>query len=142
MQHPSARAARVAEAEGLVSWRNKLVETATAAHFRAAEVGLGRWFDVARQLLAQEDELNGRAETSLAALSELVGRLSARRAHAGALAARGAVIPAELEVLAREAERLLRETPVDLRRAARTVDQYDTAIVHVAARAKGGTAAQ
>jgi hypothetical protein len=111
--------------EGLVPWLDKIEEAARAGRSQTAEVGLAKWGDAAREYLANDAPIAGALEKLLARRDELSGRLSARRAQAAALVARGVPVEASAEQAAREAEQLLRERPTHLARATELVDRYE-----------------
>ena len=64
----------------------------------------------------------------MARREELSGRLSARRAQASALAARGASIDPSAEPAAREAEALLARRPTPLGKAKELVERYESLV--------------
>ena len=74
------------------------------------------------------------AEALLARRDELVGRLSARRAQAASLSARGLVLPTRAEEEARRAEALLRRRPALVDEAARAIEVFEVMVVAIAAR--------
>ena len=78
--------------EGLGPWLAKIEAAATAGRWQAADVGLGKWVDAARDYLANDGKIAGALATVLARRDELSGRLSARRAQAAALASRGVAL--------------------------------------------------
>jgi len=133
------RNARRQDAQGLLPWREKIASTAQAGRWKAADVGLARWFEVANGIIAAEHDVVRAATSAENARSELEGRLSARRAQLGALAARGALASPALEpldALARDAQAALRARPTDLLIAKRLVDRYEASVVDLAARAR------
>ena len=121
----AAQRSRQEVVQGLLPWREKIATAAQAAHWRAADVGLARWLEVARGVLAAEVEVARAAEAAEAKRTELLGRLSARRAQQSALAARGVPASPDLDLVARSAEALLRDRPTDLEKAAREVERYE-----------------
>jgi hypothetical protein len=124
-----ARSARREEARGLVPWRDKIATAASEGRWKAADVGLTRWFEVARGIIAAENGIVQRAAAAEDQRTELEGRLSARRAQASAVAARGRPgAAAGFEELAREAEACLRARPTDLARAAKAVEKYEAQV--------------
>lgn len=119
---------------GLEEWLHKLEGTVEARRFGPADVGLGRFRE---SVLAQREtdvRAAAEAEALLARRGELMGRLSARRAQAAALARRGIVVDPAAEVHARGAEALLRRRPVPIDLAARAVERYEAAVVTAARR--------
>jgi hypothetical protein len=126
----SARSGRQEIILGLRPWREKIAAAAAAGHFRSASVGLTRWLEVARGVLEAEREVVTTARQAEATRTELEGRLSARRAQAAALIARGpgGAASAELDELARKADRALQNRPTDLAEARRQVDRYESAV--------------
>jgi hypothetical protein len=121
---------------GLDEWLRKIEGTVEAHRWSPAEVGLTRWRATAEQYQATDAAAASAAEALLGRRGELAGRLSARRAQAAALGARGAPLDPSVEALAREAEALLRRRPVPLDEAARAVDHYEAAVVATASVAK------
>ena len=119
---------------GLDEWLHKLEGTVEARRWSPAEIGLTRWHATAAEYHATDSGAAADAEALLARRGELAGRLSARRAHAAALAARGLLLAPSFETRAREAEALLRRRPVPIDDAARAVDDYEAAVVALAAR--------
>ena len=119
---------------GLDEWLHKLQGTVEGRRWSPAEIGLTRWRATAEEYYATDGVAATVAEGLLARRGELVGRLSARRAQAAALEARGLVLDPSFEARAREAEALLRRRPVPLDEAARAVDAYDAAVVALNAR--------
>ncbi len=119
---------------GLDEWLTKLAATVEARRWSPAEVGLTRWRATADDYLASDAAAAAGAEALLARRGELTGRLSARRAQAAALGARGLAIDPSHEGRAREAEGLLRRRPVPIDEAARVVEEYEAAVVALAAR--------
>jgi hypothetical protein len=124
----SARAGRQEIARGLAPWHEKIAGAARAGHWKAADVGVTRWMEVARGVLAGQRETIRAANAAVEARTELTGRLSARRAQATAIAARGVLVPFELEQLARDAEATLRERPTDMRKAAQEIEGYEAGV--------------
>ena len=114
---------------GLDEWLHKLEGTAAAGRWSGAEVGLTRWRATAEQYLASSSAAAAAAEALLGRRGELAGRLSARRAQAAALAARGLALDPSFEARAREAEALLKHRPVPLDEAARLVEAYEAGVV-------------
>ncbi len=125
------------ELDGLDLWLKKIEVTVDGRRWAPAEVGLARWRDTAGQYHATDERAAGAAEGLLAQRGELGGRLSARRAQAAALGARGHVLPAAADVRAREAEELLRRKPAPIDEARRAVEEYEAAVVAIAARRAG-----
>jgi hypothetical protein len=123
------QAADGTEIEGLSLWLAKLEGTARAGRWQAAEVGVARWFEAAQAHLAKDRAVKEGYEGLVALRAELQGRLSARRAQAQALAARGTAVDASAEEKAREAEGLLKRRPTPLEKAAALVDAYEAAVV-------------
>jgi hypothetical protein len=114
---------------GLDEWLHKLEGTVDARRWSGAEVGLTRWRATADQYLASDTAAAAAAEALLGTRGELGGRLSARRAQASALAARGLALDPSFEARAREAEALLKRRPVPLDEAAHLVEAYEAGIV-------------
>lgn len=119
---------------GLAPWLDKIVHAASGGRWSSAEVGLTRWNEAARGCLANDARIAGALSSVLARRDELTGRLSARRAQAASLAARGLSLDPAVEEVAREAERLLAHRPTPLARASELVDWYEVAL-RAAARA-------
>jgi hypothetical protein len=113
---------------GLAEWLHKLEGTVAARRWTAAEIGLTRWREAADQQRTSEASTGAQAETLLAKRGELGGRLSARRAQAAALAARGKPLEPAAEARAHEADALLRRRPAPIDEAARAVEEYEAAI--------------
>jgi hypothetical protein len=122
---------------GLDEWLHKIEGTVEGRRWSPAEVGLTRWRAIAEEYYATDGAAAATAEARLARRGELAGRLSARRAQAAALGARGLVLDPSFEAQAREAEALLHRRPVPLDEAARAVDAYDAAVVALNARRQG-----
>ncbi len=119
---------------GLAEWLHKLEGTVAARRWAPAEIGLTRWHETAASYQAVDDAATSGAEALLGRRAELGGRLSARRAQAAALAARGLRIDPAFEARARDAEALLRRRPLPVDAAARAVEEYEAAVVALAAR--------
>jgi hypothetical protein len=122
---------------GLDEWLGKIEGTVSARRWSPAEVGLQRWRAAAEQYLAADAAAAAEAEALLGRRGELAGRLSARRAQAAALAARGMAIDPGSEARAREAESWLRQRPLPLEEATRAVEQYEAVVVALSARQRG-----
>jgi len=114
--------------EGLGPWLEKIQEAASAGRWATGEVGLSRWNEAARAYLAADGEIARALSAVLARRDELAGRLSARRAQAAVLGARGVSIDPAAVDAAREAEKLLARRPTPLARAAELVERYDAAV--------------
>ena len=130
----SARTARQEIRQGLLPWREKITRAAEAGHWKAADVGLARWLEVAHGVLAAEREVIRTAQAAEQRRVELQGRLGARKAQASALLARGVAAPPTLDALAIEAEATLRARPVDLEKATRDIERYEGAVRALAPR--------
>jgi hypothetical protein len=117
-----------AHVEGLAPWLSKIEQAAVAGRWHSAEVGLARWLHAADGYLANDGKIARALAAVIARREELAGRLSARRAQAGALAGRGAGVPSEAESIAREAEALLGQRPTPLARAAELVERYEALV--------------
>jgi hypothetical protein len=111
--------------EGLAPWLDKIEDAARAGRWPTAEVGLAKWREAAGAYRSNDGKIAGAFEKVIGRREELAGRLSARRAQAAALAARGVVIETVAEQAAREAERLLVERPTHLARATEAVEKYE-----------------
>jgi hypothetical protein len=111
--------------EGLQRWLATLREQAAGPGWSQAEVGIQRWMQAAEQHLGRDTQAIHRAGALLARRSELAGRLSARRAQAASLVARGAHLPASVDAMAAEAQRLLDERPCPIGRAAAAIEAYE-----------------
>ncbi len=118
--------------DGLDPWLARLEGTARAGRWTPASVGLARWFESAEQYLATDRAIKDRVEALGAQRTELAGRLSARRAQARAIAARGKAIDPEMDRRAQDAEALLHARPTPLARAAALVETYEAAVVAAA----------
>jgi hypothetical protein len=114
---------------GLDEWLHKIEGTVEGRRWSPAEIGLTRWRATAEDYYATDGAAATAAEALLARRGELAGRLSARRAQAAALGARGLVLDPSFDAHAREAEALLRRRPAPLAEAARAVDVYEAAVV-------------
>ncbi len=123
---------------GLDEWMHKLEATVAGKRWSPAEIGLNRWRTTAEGYQGTDAAAAAGAEALLARRGELAGRLSARRAQAAALGARGLVLDPSFEAHAREAEVLLRQRPVHLDEATRAVEHYEAAVVALGARRGGG----
>ena len=122
------------ELDGLDLWLKKIEVTLGGRRWAPAEVGLSRWRDTAGQYLATDERAAASAEGLCAQKAELGGRLSARRAQAAALGARGLALPTAADARARDAEQLLRRRPAPIDEARRAVEEYEAAVVALAAR--------
>jgi hypothetical protein len=111
--------------DGLAPWLEKIEEAGRAGRWAAAEIGLGKWREAAQVQLANDSKIAQALDHVLGRRDELVGRLSARRAQAAALAARGVVLGADAEKAARDASQLLAERPTRLARATEAVERYE-----------------
>lgn len=111
--------------EGLAPWLRKIEEASLAGRWQAAEVGLARWRDAAREYLDHDAKIARALAAVLARRDELSGRLSARRAQAAALVARGASLDPSAEPAARDAEALLARRPTPLAKAKELVERYE-----------------
>jgi hypothetical protein len=111
--------------EGLAPWLEKIEAAARAGRWLGAEVGLAKWQEAAQTHLANDSKIAAALDQVLARRDELAGRLSARRAQAAALVARGIALEGGAEQVASEAARLLAERPTPLARAAELVERYD-----------------
>jgi hypothetical protein len=118
-------------ARGLPEWREKIRAAASAAHWKAADVGLARWFAAAETVLSAHQEVIKAVAAAHERKTELAGRLSARQAQARALVSRGVDLPGELADFACAADAVLRERPLDLAKAAREVERYEAALLRV-----------
>jgi hypothetical protein len=114
--------------EGLAPWLRKIDEASLAGRWQAAEVGLARWRDAAQGYVDHDSKIARALVAVVARREELSGRLSARRAQASALAARGAFIDPSAEPAAREAEALLATRPTPLGRAKQLVERYEALV--------------
>ncbi|HEY1694155.1 MAG TPA: hypothetical protein VGG39_18430 [Polyangiaceae bacterium] len=114
--------------EGLGPWLAKIEAAAAAGRWPSAEVGLQRWNESARAYLTHDAGIAATLDNVVARREELAGRLSARRAQVTALQARGVVVPADAEDLAREADRLLSARPTPLARARALVERFESMV--------------
>jgi hypothetical protein len=114
--------------EGLAPWIEKIEAAAAGGRWHAAEVGLGKWNEAASRYVEADAKISGALETVQSRREELAGRLSARRAQAAALTARGVALGAGAEDVAREAEALLNARPTQLARAKALVEQYEAMV--------------
>jgi hypothetical protein len=119
---------------GFADWLRKLGATVDGQRWAPAEVGLLRFREAVRREHAAEAAATAAAEALLGRPGELAGRLSARRAQAEALAARGLSLEAGAEASAREAEALLRQRPVPLDDLTRAVEAHEAAVIALSAR--------
>jgi hypothetical protein len=117
---------------GLDAWIGKLEGTVAAGRWSSAEVGLTRWRATANQYLASDKAVTRAAEALLGRRAELSGRLSARRAQAAALAARGLTLDPVYEAWAKAAEALLRKKPMQLSDALHAVETYESGVIALA----------
>jgi hypothetical protein len=111
--------------EGLGPWLAKIEAAAAAGRWQTAEVGLARWREAAQAHVDHDGKLARALAGVVARRDELLGRLSARRAQAVALAARGIQVDPAAEDTAREAEALLGLRPTPLGKAKALVEQYE-----------------
>jgi hypothetical protein len=111
--------------EGLSPWLDKIEDAARAGRWPTADVGLGRWREAAEAYLTSDGRIVDAFDKVIGRREELAGRLSARRAQASALAARGVVLEATAEHAARDAEQVLAERPTPLARATELVEKYE-----------------
>lgn len=111
--------------EGLAPWLEKIEAAAHAGRWQTADVGLARWGEAARAYLANDGRIADALSGVLARRDELSGRLSARRAQAAALRARGVQLEGGADDVAHEAEALLVERPTRLARATEAVERYE-----------------
>ena len=123
---------------GLSAWREKIAAAALAGRFGPADVGLVRWRETARSYLAQDQAVASSLDSLVGKRTELIGRLSARRAQLDALASRGVHVDPELMARGAAAEALLRARPTALADAERAVDAYDREVVSLAERSRRG----
>jgi hypothetical protein len=114
--------------EGLAPWLQKIEEASLAGRWPAAEVGLARWREAAQGYLAHDAKIARALAAVVARRDELSGRLSARRAQASALAARGATLNPAAEAAAQDAEALLARRPTPLGKAKELVERYETLV--------------
>jgi hypothetical protein len=114
---------------GLAEWLRKLEGTVAAHRWSPAEVGLARFREAVLREHGAEAATIAAAEALLGRPGELSGRLSARRAQAAALAARGVGVDGGAEAAAREAEALLRQRPVPIDEVIHAVEAYEAAVV-------------
>jgi hypothetical protein len=114
---------------GLSPWLEKIMQAAHAGRWQSAEVGLDRWSEAARGYLANDARIADVFAAVLARRDELAGRLSARRAQATAIAARGGKLAYEADGLAREAEKLLGQRPTPLARASDLVERFEKLVM-------------
>jgi hypothetical protein len=128
---PAATAPLEETARGLPEWREKIRAAASAGHWKAADVGLVRWFAAAEAVLAAHEDVLKAVAAARERRTELLGRLSARQAQARALVSRGVEAPPELAELARSADAALRQRPLDLAKAAREVERYEAVLLGV-----------
>ncbi len=118
--------------DGLDPWLARLEGTARAGRWNPASVGLARWFESAEQYLATDRSIKDRVDAFRAQRTELVGRLSARRAQARAIGARGKAIDPAFDQKAEDADKLLRTRPTPLAAASALVEAYEAAVVAAA----------
>jgi hypothetical protein len=111
--------------EGLAPWLDKIEEAARAGRWPTADVGLAKWREAAGAYLTNDGKIAAAFDRVVGRREELAGRLSARRAQAAALAARGVVVETVAEQAAREAELALAERPTHLARATELVEKYE-----------------
>jgi hypothetical protein len=119
---------------GLDQWLGKLEAAAENRRWSGAEVGLARWLETAEQYRAADALVVDQVDKALALRAELSGRLSARRAQAGALRAKGLLLEASLEAVARRADELLRARPTPIAEANSAVESFEAGIVALSAR--------
>jgi hypothetical protein len=123
---------------GLEDWLVKLKATVAAGKWHAADVGLSRWHETARQYVATDQAVAGALLALRSRRVELEGRLSARRAQLQALTARGAKVDPGLDGRANEAAAALKRRPLDVGRATELVEAFEAEVVATAARARRG----
>jgi hypothetical protein len=119
---------------GLDQWFGKLEGAVDNHRWSGAEIGLARWLETAEQYRTTDARALALAEGALGLRSELLGRLSARRAQAAALRAKGLSWDPSLDVAARRAEELLRTVPTPMTEADAAVQTFEAAIVALSAR--------
>ncbi len=112
----------------LQAWLDTLEGAFASARFKAAQVGLKKCQAALNAQLAQEQSSYARNRAALDELSDLEGRLTAFRAKARALVARGVVLDATVTNLKEQAKLAVRERPATLSRARRLVQAFETAL--------------
>jgi hypothetical protein len=122
---------------GLAGWRGKLEATALAGRFGPADVGLARWNETARGFVDKDRAVGAALGTLLRQRTELMGRLSARRAQVAALVAKGARVDPDLAERGKAAEALLKARPTALSDAAKAVEAFEAAVVRAAGMHRG-----
>jgi hypothetical protein len=118
---------------GLDEWLTKLEGTVAARRWSPAEIGLARWRATAEQYVASDAASAAASESVVGRRGELAGRLSARRAQAAALAARGLALDPAAEARGRDAEAILRRHPLPLAEATRAVESFEAAVIALSA---------
>ena len=112
--------------EDLVDWLSTLESTLGSGRWKAASIGLQRFLLTVDDHLNEELKILRANEAPLVVLAELRGRLSALQSKAEALQKEGKTLPAELQVVAGDAERILYSKPAPLELAEELVIQYAT----------------
>jgi hypothetical protein len=113
---------------GLDEWQATLERTMHAGHFGPAEIGGERLVATTEGYLAQDRAIAAGYETLATRRRELEGRLSARRAQAAAVVARGGRIAPNAMAAAQEVSELLARRPTPIDRAARRLESFEHAI--------------
>ncbi|HSY24282.1 MAG TPA: hypothetical protein VK841_19275 [Polyangiaceae bacterium] len=113
---------------GLDEWRATLEQTMHAGHFGPAEIGGGRLVAAIEGALAHDRAVAAGYEALVRRRNELEGRLSARRAQATVLIARGGRIPPHAMAAAQEVSDLLARRPTPVDRAAHRLEAFEQAI--------------
>jgi hypothetical protein len=101
----------------LGEWLSNITRTLESGEYAAARVGLQRWTAAADVAYRDEEQRQ-----------EQLGLLKALRAMAQRRRERGAMIDADMDAVALEAESVLRRRPADLARGRQLVEEYQRAV--------------
>ena len=112
--------------DDLEKWLGTLETNAQAGRWKAVRIGLDRWLPAANASLESERQALAANKAPTDAAAELRGRLSALRAKAQAMQARGQTLDAELPAIAREADARLQTVPTELAPVSRLVAEYES----------------
>jgi len=112
----------------LSAWLTTLECNVGAGRSSAAKVGLERWHAQSESLVTAQRQAYARNRAALDERADLKGRFRALQAKAGALAARNIPTDPVVQSLGLESETALNTVPIDLNRARRAVDSYESAL--------------
>src|SRR6202011_4215381 len=109
-------------------WLATLQATVTHGNWRAARVGLDRWFATATAYQTSAESARAANCSALDRRDLLAGLVRARGAQAADLARRGLYLPPDAEAAARRAQALLAARPCALAEAEASAAQFDAAV--------------